>query len=84
MSKFAVEPPPCLRAVFRVFSERRFSCMFSGRGDATGSRDCLVEEPSVMMNLFATFLTGGYTDGTTSYYYLQAPRNVFLTARVVF
>jgi iron complex outermembrane receptor protein len=36
-------------------------------------------------NLTSTpFYTGGYTDGTTSYYYVLPPRNVFVTLRARF
>jgi len=38
-----------------------------------------------MNNLTSTpFYTGGYTDGTTSYYYVLPPRNVFVTLRARF
>ena len=30
------------------------------------------------------FYTGGYTDGTSSYYYVLPPRNVFVTVRARF
>ena len=30
------------------------------------------------------FFSGGYTDGTTSYYYVAAPRNLMLTTKVAF
>jgi hypothetical protein len=30
------------------------------------------------------FFSGGYTDGTTSYYYVAAPRNLTLTTKVGF
>ena len=59
-----------------------------GRAIADASADWSLDRYSLgvrVNNLTSTpFYTGGYTDGTASYYYVLPPRNVFVTIRARF
>jgi iron complex outermembrane recepter protein len=67
-------------------SDARFTT--PGRATADASLSWAVARYTLgvrMNNLTSTpFYTGGYTDGTTSYYYVLPPRNVFVTLRARF
>jgi iron complex outermembrane receptor protein len=64
-------------------SDARFTT--PGRATADGSLTWTLDRYAVGLranNLTnTTFFTGGYTDGTTSYYYVLPPRNWFVTIR---
>jgi iron complex outermembrane receptor protein len=67
-------------------SDARFTT--PGRAVADASADWSLDRYSLgvrVNNLTSTpFYTGGYTDGTASYYYVLPPRNVFVTVRARF
>jgi iron complex outermembrane receptor protein len=67
-------------------SDARFTT--PGRATADGSLTWMLGRYAVGLranNLTnTTFFTGGYTDGTTSYYYVLPPRNWFVTVRARF
>lgn len=67
-------------------SDGRFTT--PGRAIADASAAWSIDRYSLgvrVNNLTSTpFYTGGYTDGTTSYYYVLPPRNVFVTLRARF
>jgi iron complex outermembrane receptor protein len=67
-------------------SDSRF--VTPGRATADGSLTWTLDRYAIGLranNLTnTTFFTGGYTDGTTSYYYVLPPRNWFVTIRARF
>ena len=67
-------------------SDARF--VTPGRATADGSLTWTLDRYALGLRVNnltnTTFFTGGYTDGTTSYYYVLPPRNWFVTIRARF